>query len=194
MLDHLQAEGLADDTIVVVLSDHGESLGAHRMIEKGPSMYEESLGIPFIVRWPGRIDAGEVSDALFSTIDLTSTLGELCGVVVDPGEGRSFADAWTSNAPGPRDAIFAEFYSHFEDQQQFIKTVCTERWKLNLFLLDDSELYDLHADPHEMTNLIANPAHAATRAALARRIVDWVHQTADPLAPIVKRAAQGLAT
>ena len=101
MLDHLQAEGLADDTIVVVLSDHGESLGAHRMIEKGPSMYEESLGIPFIVRWPGRIDGGRVSDALFSTVDLPITLGHLCDVPVDAGEGRSFGDAWTSDAPGP---------------------------------------------------------------------------------------------
>ena len=193
MLDHLQAEGLADDTIVVVLSDHGESLGAHRMIEKGPSMYEESLGIPFIVRWPGRIDAGRVSDALFSTIDLPKTLGNLCDVPVDAGEGRSFAGTWTSDAPAPRDAIFAEFYSHFEDQNQFIKTICTDRWKLNLFLLDDSELYDLQADPHEMTNLVADPAHAAIRAALAQRIVDWVHETGDPLAPIVKRAAQALA-
>ena len=139
MLDHLQAEGLADDTIVVVLSDHGESLGAHRMIEKGPSMYEESLGIPFIVHWPGRIDAGQVSAALFSTVDLPITLGDLCDVAVDAGEGRSFADVWTSGAPAPRDAIFAEFYSHFEDQHQFIKTVCTDCWKLNLFLLDEYE-------------------------------------------------------
>ena len=192
MLDHLHAQGLADDTIVVVLSDHGESLGAHRMIEKGPSMYEESLGIPFIVHWPGQIDAGQVSDTLFSTIDLPVTLGDLCNVAVDAGEGRSFADAWTSGATAPRDAIFAEFYSHFEDQHQFIKTVCTDRWKLNLFLLDDSELYDLHTDPHEMTNLIADPDHAATGATLAQRIVDWVNQTGDPLAPIVERAARAL--
>ncbi len=192
MLDHLEAQRMADDTIVVVLSDHGESLGGHRLIEKGPSMYEESLGIPFIVRWPDRIDSGRVSDELFSTIDLPVTLGNLCGVPVDTGEGRSFASAWTSRSRGPRDAIFAEFYSHFEDQHQFIKTVCTDRWKFNLFLLDDSELYDLHADPHEMTNLIDDPAHAATRATLAGRIVDWVYETGDPLAPIVKRAAQAL--
>ena len=61
------------------------------MIEKGPSMYEESLGIPFIVRWPGRIDGGRVSDALFSTVDLAATLGDLCDVPVDAGEGCDFA-------------------------------------------------------------------------------------------------------
>ena len=69
--------------------------------------------------------------------------------------------------------------------------MCTERWKLNLFLLDDSELYDLQADPHEMTNLIADPAHAAIRADLAQRIVDWVDETGDPLAPIVANAPHG---
>ena len=87
---------------MVVLSDHGESLGAHRMIEKGPSMYEESLGIPFIVRWPGRIDGGRVSDALFSTVDLAATLGDLCDVPVDAGEGCDFASAFGHPRPPPR--------------------------------------------------------------------------------------------
>ena len=109
-----------------------------------------------------------------------------------PAKAYSFAGAWTLDSPGPREEVFAEFYSHFEDQHQFIKTVCTDRWKLNLFLLDDSELYDLQADPHEMTNLIADPAHVAPRATLAQRIVDWAYETGDPLAPIVKRAAQAL--
>ena len=163
------------------------------MIEKGPSMYEESLGIPFIVRWPGRIDGGRVSDALFSTVDLAATLGDLCDVPVDAGEGRDFAGVWTSDAPGPRDAIFAEFYSHFADQHQFIKTVCTDRWKLNLFLLDDSELYDLQADPHEMTNLDRRPGTCrGARRPCATNQSTGSYQTGDPLAPIVERAARAL--
>ena len=114
---------------------------------------------------------------------------------VDAGEGRSFADArGRQTRRRPRDAIFAEFYSHFEDQHQFIKTVCTDRWKLNLFLLDDSELYDLQSRPAR-DDQPRSPTWPMprSRAALAQRIVDWVHETGDPLAPIVKRAAQALA-
>jgi arylsulfatase A-like enzyme len=192
LLDQLALNGLADDTIVVLLSDHGENMGAHRMIEKGPSMYEESIGIPFVMRWPGHIDAGRTSDALFSTVDLVATLGDLCDVCVNDGVGMNFADVLVSGDPGPRDAIFSEFYSHFADQHQFVKTVRTDRWKLNLFLLDESELYDLHDDPDEMTNLIGSESLAATRAELLDRIVDWCHQTEDPLAPIVARSARRL--
>ena len=192
LLDRLEAEGLNGDTIVVALSDHGENLGAHRMIEKGPSIYEESIGIPFIVRWPGHIPPGRSSDDLFSTVDLLATLGALCGVDVDPGAGSDFSGTFTSGASGPRQAVFAEFYAHFADQRQFIKTVRTARWKLNLYLLDDSEFYDLHADPHEMTNLIGSDLHAATRSELAEMLVDWSRTTEDPLAPIVQRAAQRL--
>ena len=109
------------------------------------------------------------------------------------------ARAATSPAPGrqtrlgPRDAIFAEFYSHFADQHQFIKTVCTQRWKLNLFLLDDSELYDLQADPHEMTNLDRRPGprrHPRSPCPTHRRL--GLFETGDPLAPIVERAARAL--
>ena len=192
LLDKLEADGLAADTIVVALSDHGESLGAHRMIEKGPSMYDDSIGIPFMVRWPSHIPPGRSSDALFSTVDLVATLADLCDVRADRGAGVSFADVLTSDAQGPRDEIFAEFYSHFADQHQFVKTVRTDRWKLNLFLLDESELYDLKADPHEMMNLIAEPALACTRADLSRRILGWVRDTEDPLTPIVERAARRL--
>ena len=102
--------------------------------------------------------------------------------------------AGTTAAPAPPDAIFAEFYSHVADRHQFVKTVCTDRWKLSFFLRDDFELSDLHADPDELISLIDNPAHAATRAALTLRIVDWICETADCVAPIVKRAGQGLAT
>ena len=166
LLDQLDLNGLADDTIVVLLSDHGENMGAHLMIEKDHSMYEELIGIPFVMGFPGHIDAGRTSDALFSTVDLVATVGDLRDVCVNDGVGMNFGDVLVSGDPGPRDAILSEFYSHFADQHQFVKTVRADRWKVNLFLLDGSELYDLQDDPYEMTNLIGSESLAATRAEL----------------------------
>jgi arylsulfatase A-like enzyme len=191
LLDHLEAAGLSEDTVVIFTSDHGENMGSHRMVAKGPSMYEESLGVPFIVRQAGRIDGGRVHDDLFSTIDFVRTCGVLCGVDVRAGEGLDFSATLTDGEPGPRRHVFAEFYTLGEtrDDFMFVKSVRGDRWKLNLWLYDRSELYDLEVDPHEMTNLIDSVAQADVRADLAGRILAWVRQTDDPLTPVVERAA-----
>ena len=124
LLDALDASGAAADTIVVFTSDHGEMMGAHHMLAKGPCMFEESIAIPLVVRWPGRIEAGRQTDDLFSTIDFAATVGNLCGVPVDPGEGVDFAPLLLDRASGPRSEVFSEFYVTAEarDDLMFVKT------------------------------------------------------------------------
>ncbi len=188
---HLDAADLRDDTLIVFLSDHGEMMGAHRMAGKGPAMFEESIGIPFIVRWPAAIEAGRRSDALFSTVDLVATLGALCGVAVETGSGLDQSGMFLGQAEGPRRTVFTEFYveAGLRDDLMFVKTAVTDRWKLNLWLYDLPELYDLQADPNETRNAIRDPAHAGVREALLDEILDWVRETEDPLLPTVEWAA-----
>ncbi|MDE2767272.1 MAG: sulfatase-like hydrolase/transferase [Chloroflexota bacterium] len=193
LLACLDAQGLRDDTIVILLSDHGEMMGAHRMMAKGPALYEESIGIPFILRWPGEVMPSR-PDGMFSTIDLNATLGGLCGVEVDAGEGLDQSAVLRGTTPAVRDAVFVEFYASPPDVDDwmFAKTIRTPRWKLNMFLFDRSELYDLEADPNEMCNLIDDAGHAEIRRDLCERIVEWAEATADPITPLVERAARRL--
>ena len=98
--------------------------------------------------------------------------------------------------PGPRDAIFAEFYGQGSEAERglmAIKSVRTDRWKYNVYLNDRSELYDLAADPHELTNLIDEAQHADTRSQLGDRIVGWLRDTDDPLADTFAREIAKLA-
>ncbi len=189
LLNYLDAHDLADNTVVVLLSDHGEMMGAHRLVAKGPSMYEESVGVPFIVRWPGRLPAGRTSDALFCTVDFVATMAGLCGVDAEHGVGLDFGEVLGGGSMRPRDAVFSEFYTETTvrtDEMTFAKTVITDRWKLNLYLYDRSQMFDLESDPDEMTNLIDSPDHADTRRQLTERIRGWVTETKDPLLPVVE--------
>ncbi|MDE0047462.1 MAG: sulfatase-like hydrolase/transferase, partial [bacterium] len=185
---YLDAQGLRDNTLIVFLSDHGEMMGAHRMAGKGPAMFEQSIGIPLIMRWPAEIPAGRQTDALFNTVDLPATLGALCGVPICAGAGIDQSEMVLGEGPGPRHIVFSEFYieAGLRDDLMFVKTAVTDRWKLNLWLYDMPELYDLHNDPHETRNVIDDPATAGVRAELADEIVNWLRETDDPLLPTVE--------
>ena len=195
LLDHLRNEGLAHDTIVVFLADHGESLGAHQMIGKGPSMYQESLSIPFVVHWPGHVESGRMQQDLFSNVDLPATLGGLCGVPVEAGEGIDFSSTLLQGDPGTRREIFSEFFveGSIRDDFMIVKTIRTDRWKLNLWFYERSELYDLDKDPYELDNRIDDPALKDIRTELAERLLQWMQNTDDPLAEAGERVVRRLA-
>ncbi|MCQ8783578.1 sulfatase family protein [Mangrovibrevibacter kandeliae] len=103
LLDALDATGLAEDTIVVYTSDHGEMLGSHgRMAKQVP--FEESCRVPFFVRWPGRTVAGGAPQQLFATVDIYPTLCGLAGVPVPEhcvGRDHSAVMRGDSVAPSP---------------------------------------------------------------------------------------------
>ncbi len=187
LLRGLEQRGLTNHTLVIFLSDHGEMMGSHHMAHKGPYMYEDVYAIPFIAHWPGHVEGGRTHPDLFSTVDFTPTLGALCGVPVDAGAGLDQSAVLTDGETGPRDAIFAEFYGQGSEAERglmAIKSIRTHTWKLNLYLNDRSELYNLATDPHELTNLIDHPDHQATRRELGERILNWLRETDDPLTEV----------
>lgn len=180
ILDALDESGQRDNTIVVYASDHGDLGGAHRLPFKGPCMYDELLRVPLAISYPKRFSQSIQSDALVSLIDLVPTLCSMTGVRwPDPLSGRDLSTLFERPGEEIHDELFAEYYS----KQHWIapiRTILNRRWKYNLYLHGEEELYDLKRDPGEMSNLAKNPFHNDIRNRLAQRLERWRTETADP--------------
>lgn len=157
VLDFLDRSGLSENTVVVYTSDQGFYLGEHGWYDKR-FMYEESLGMPLIIRYPKEIKPGE-SDALVQNIDFAPTFLDYAGVdIPEDMQGRSLRPLLRSRTPGDwRDSIYYHYYEYPAVHQ--VKRhygIRTERYKLIHFYhdIDAWELYDLESDPHELNNVI----------------------------------------
>jgi len=171
----LEEFGLAEDTIFVFLSDHGDNLGSHHRFNKG-ALIEESIRIPMIIRWPRGL-APQVNDVhIGQIVDLMPSLLELCGLPVpDSVQGRSFAPVLRGLTPAaPDNVAFIEAGGHAIG-------VRTPRHLYGMGLAPDSheiadpcqQFFDLDADPYECTDLAKTNAQADTAAALQARLREW---------------------
>jgi arylsulfatase A-like enzyme len=158
ILNYLDESGLAENTLVIYTGDQGFYLGEHGLYDKR-FMYEEGLRMPFLVRWPGRIEKGSVSDGMILNVDFAPTMLEAAGLEPDPEmQGRSFLELTQGNVPSDwRESMYYRYYySHFETEPHY--GIRTYRYKLIHFdRIDQWELYDLEQDPHEMENLYGKP-------------------------------------
>lgn len=170
LLSALDEKGCLDETIIVFTSDHGEWLGDHGLILKGPMLYDGLLRVPCILAGPG-IPENRVITAPVSTLDLRSTLADLAGIEAGEDDGES----WKPLLDGSSTRKFAYGEWSVEADRLGIdldlRTVRTRRYRLSCDLLSCAgELYDLKNDPDEMTNLFDDPAAAATRQELMAMI------------------------
>jgi arylsulfatase A-like enzyme len=159
VLDALDERGLADDTLVIVTTDHGEFLGEHQMIFKGPFGYDSLLRVPLLVRGPN-IPANNVETDPVGTIDLAPTMLAAAGVdAPDWIEGRPLLD-------GPREWVLSE--NDFSVVAWIpMRTITTQRYKLHRYLeAPFGELYDLQEDPGELVNRFEDPGYASVRSDL----------------------------
>ncbi len=162
LLDWLDEEGLAENTIVIYTSDQGFFLGEHGWYDKR-FMYEPSLKVPMVVRWPGRVEPGSTEKALVQNLDLAQTFLDVAGVEApDRMQGRSLLPHLDGEeAAGWRDSIYYEYFEKGIHNVQPHQGVRTDRWKLMYFPgSDEWELYDLETDPNEVRNLASDPMHA----------------------------------
>ena len=175
-----------DNTAVMFTVDHGDHSGAHGLLGKGPTMYEETIRVPLLVRVPGLTRAGSVSDSLVSHIHLAPTMCALAGVEPHPQFQAAEATALLADPLAEiTDAAFLEYnrfglpHSHWWGCMP-IRCIRTRRYKLAVNLLDTDELYDLAEDPGEMVNRINDPALAPVRNELHDRLLAWQEQRRDP--------------
>ncbi len=171
VLDYLEQEGIADNTIVVYSSDQGFYLGEHGWFDKR-WIFEESARTPLLVRWPGVSRPGGVSKDLVSTLDFAQTFLDAAGLPAPADmQGRSLRPILTGNRPADWRTAF--YYQYFEwptpHRVRPHYGVVTDRYKLVHFFgtADDYwELYDTEKDPRELRNVLGDPAYAAARKQL----------------------------
>jgi arylsulfatase A-like enzyme len=184
LLDFLAATGQAENTIVVFTSDHGDMLWSQgRMKKQQP--WEESISIPFIVRWPGQAPAGKVHDGQLSIIDFAPTLLALCEVehpVALPGFDWSRA-LRGEVVSGPDTVYLLNVTTVDESQLQNLpewRGLRTQRYTYAEAVPGEPWLlYDNEMDPYQQVNLIADPVYADVRTALQEALAAWLVRTGD---------------
>jgi arylsulfatase A-like enzyme len=169
VLDALEREGLAGDTLVVYTSDNGFFLGEHGFYDKR-FMYEESLRVPLLVRWPGVTRPGSTTTDMALNVDFAPTLLAAAGVKdVWPMHGRDLRMVLAGQTPADwRRSFYYRYYHDPGDHNTPAHLgVRTATHKLIHFWKQDQwELFDLVADPHEVRNVYGDPRYATTQAAL----------------------------
>jgi arylsulfatase A-like enzyme len=170
LLDYLEESGLAKNTIVIYSSDQGFYLGEHGWYDKR-WMFEESLAMPFLIRWPGVITPGVRSKALIQNIDYAPTFLEVAGVEIpDDIQGRSLLPIFKNNGiatPDWRKAIFYNYSGEGTHRVAAHNGVRTDRYKLfHLPRTNEWQLFDLEKDPQEMRSVHDDPGYAAIREEL----------------------------
>jgi arylsulfatase A-like enzyme len=183
VLDYLDKNGLAKDTVLVFSSDNGFFLGEHGLFDKR-LMYEPSIRVPLVVRFPSRIKSGQVnSKHLILNIDFAPTLLELAGVTVPSWiQGHSFVSLLGGRETPWRDSFLYEYYEYpAEHCAGKNRGVRTDRWKLIQFWEqpEEWELYDLQNDPDEMKNLYGQREQANRVRELKAKLAELRHESGD---------------
>ena len=172
ILNKLDELGVADNTIVVFTTDHGHFLGQHGLIAKGGFQYEDGIKLPFLVRWPNRVPAGQTNDALQGLIDLPTTFLSAAGIDVPlMYQGVNQLDVWQGKTSKAKDFEICEF--RHQPTAVHLRTLITQRYKMTVYRDKDyGELIDLQEDPGELKNLWDDPAAAEVKAEMLRQFVD----------------------
>jgi arylsulfatase A-like enzyme len=173
LLEHLEASGLAGSTVVIYTSDQGFFLGDHGLYDKR-FMYEESIRMPFLVRWPGVAPAGSVQAAMGINVDFAPTFMDIAGLPVPSDmQGRSLVPLIKGERPADwRTSWYYRYYhdpGHHNTRAHY--GVRTETHKLIYYWKKDQwEMYDLVKDPEEVRNVYSDPAQADVVAKLKAEI------------------------
>jgi arylsulfatase A-like enzyme len=198
LLDALDDRGLTQDTIVVYTSDQGFFLGEHGWFDKR-FMYEESLRMPFLLRYPRLVQAGSTSDAMAVNVDFAQTFLELADVPAPHWmQGRSLVPLLRGEVPDDwPTAMYYRYWMHLDGAHrvQAHYGVRTHRHKLVHYPGSAPphpdpdawqearepawELFDLDADPYELTSVHDDPAYAGVRAELEARLAALQREVGD---------------
>ncbi|WP_211748852.1 sulfatase [Paenibacillus sp. Marseille-Q4541] len=189
LLDYLDDEGLSDDTMVIYTSDQGFFLGDHGWYDKR-FMYEESLQMPFVVRYPRKIPAGQVSNHMVLNVDFAPVFLDYAGIPIPESiQGVSFRSILEGEEPKSwRTSMYYRYWMHMSEHNVYAHYgIRTDQYKLIYYYADalgsagatdepktpEWELFDLKKDPYEMINVYDDPDY--------ERVVQVLKQELDRL-------------
>jgi len=181
LLEKLDKLGEADNTLVVLASDHGELIGAHGLKFKSQVMYDEVMRVPLIARGPAGAKRGATFDGFVSHVDLVPTFAAAAGA---PSPEMTHGRSWLGALDGgcdEREDIYAQ-YNGDGNCYYTLRMVRTRTAKYVWTPYALCELYDLENDPAELTNLAGRPECAALERDMQTRLVRWAKEIGDPAA------------
>lgn len=180
-LDYLKEHGLEENTIVIYLSDQGFYLGEHGWFDKR-FIYEESFRTPMMMRYPGVVKPGTVSNDFVMNLDIAPTMLEAAGVAIPKDEqGQSMLPLLKGEKTKGRDAVYYHYYENGEHAVSPHFGVRTKRYKLVRFYtrVNSWELYDLKKDPKEMRNLYGQKKYKKITAEMNSQLHKLIEQYDD---------------
>lgn len=180
-LDYLDKHGLSENTIVIYLSDQGFYMGEHGWFDKR-WIYEESFRTPMVMRYPGVVKAGTVSDRFVMNLDIAPTVLDAVGLAIPKDiQGKSMLPALKNNADKGRQVLYYHYYENGEHAVSPHFGIRTKRYKLIRFYkrVEGWELYDLKTDPDEMDNKYGKKGYEAITAGLNKELISQIEQFED---------------
>ena len=172
IVNHLDALGLAENTLVVFTSDHGHFYGHHGLTAKGPFHYEDLIRVPMIVRQPGKVPAGEISTALQTLVDYAPTFLSAADIKIPYSmTGKDQTGVWYNyDNTLKRDHVMIE--NRHEPTTIHLKTYIEDRYKITVYYNQSyGELFDLETDPEELHNLWDDPNSIELKSDLIARFL-----------------------
>ena len=196
VLTALEASGLAGDTLVIFVSDHGDQLGDHGLFVKGVALYEPTVGVPLLLRWPGRVPAGLRTGALAQGRDIAATCLAAAGLdtSVSCPQSEDLVEMARNGRSRRKASVCAYRNSGIDGSGGFWSPPLTstmvrnERYKLIASSgggATDFELFDLAEDPSESRNLFGLPEIAAIQLELLAELSAFLQQEAASARPRV---------
>lgn len=181
ILKTLQDKGIEDDTLVLFTSDHGELMGDHGLLFKGPFHYDCLIKAPMIIKWPGVVPKGSRYQQITEHIDVMATILDYAGVPAPYGmQGMSMAPIMRGNSGGGRQYALTEFNCY--DWGLNVKTITGRDYKLTYYAGERfGELYDRNADPTETVNLWNHEEYREVKEELLHKLMDRIIETEDTL-------------
>lgn len=189
VMQYLEQNDLANNTLVVYMGDNGFSFGEHGLIDKRHA-YEESMRVPLLVWAPGLVKPRSVLEEVIMNVDIAPTFLELAGIAKPKNmEGNSFAPLLRDQKIPWRENVFYEYYWEAAfPQTPTMFAIRTSRYKYiyNHGTWDINELYDLQNDPYEMNNLIRDTSVRKTGLSLKNELFKWLNETNGLQIPLKK--------
>lgn len=183
VLNELKTLGLYNESLVIMTSDHGDMDTSHRLIFKGPFVYDEMVRVPLMIKPPASVSVhpgGTRSDRMVVNVDLAPTLAAYAGADHPRRDGLSLKPFLTGSGKAEdRTFVVSQYYA----KQQWInpiRMIRTREWKYTRYLPEGEELYDLINDPHECRNLAKDTRVASVKAELSARLDQWIRENNDP--------------